>query len=341
MPPRLPQQAARALRRLATASSPSASPSSSLPVVRYLSTSTARLAAPAASSHPSSLRLPADYVPPTKPPSARPPETRKSQLIRTYTSLLRTTPLILFFQHSNLTADEWSSLRRELNAALAAASPEGAAVNGRDVHLQVLRTRMFNVALKLAEFYDPETAKAKAGVQTGPRGPLVHDLSMAAYEAMKDFQPPEDSAYAQISPLLCGPTAALVFPAVSPAHLAAALRVLSPSPPDFPAPTRKKNPGYYDPLCQSALQKLLLVGGRIEGDVFDVEGVKWVGGIEGGLEGLRAQLVYLLQSAGLGLTTALEGGSKSLWLALEGRRTQLEDEAKEGEAKADGETKSE
>ncbi|TQN67595.1 54S ribosomal protein L11 [Colletotrichum shisoi] len=343
MPPRLPHQAARALRRLATASSPSASPSSSssLPVVRYLSTSTARFAAPAASSHLSSLRLPADYVPPTKPPSARPPETRKSQLIRTYTSLLRTTPLILFFQHSNLTADEWSSLRRELNAALAAATPEGAAVDGRDVHLQVLRTRMFNVALKLAEFYDPDTAKAKAGVQTGPRGPHVHDLSTAAYEAMKDFQPPEDSAYAQISPLLCGPTAALVFPAVSPAHLAAALRVLSPSPPDFPAPTRKKNPGYYDPLCQSALQKLLLVGGRIDGDVVDVEGVKWVGGIEGGLEGLRAQLVYLLQSAGLGLTTALEGGSKSLWLALEGRRTQLEDEGKEGETKADGETKSE
>ncbi|GJC92783.1 MYND finger [Colletotrichum higginsianum] len=291
---------------------------------------------------------PGRLKPPVVPPSARrlrpadeaplgpPPETRKSQLIRTYTSLLRTTPLILFFQHSNLTADEWSSLRRELNAALAAASPEGAAVNGRDVHLQVLRTRMFNVALKLAEFYDPETAKAKAGVQTGPRGPLHGRLR--GYEGLPA---PEDSAYAQISPLLCGPTAALVFPAVSPAHLAAALRVLSPSPPDFPAPTRKKNPGYYDPLCQSALQKLLLVGGRIEGDVFDVEGVKWVGGIEGGLEGLRAQLVYLLQSAGLGLTTALEGGSKSLWLALEGRRTQLEDEGKEGEAKADGETKSE
>ncbi|WYZ35230.1 hypothetical protein EsH8_I_001506 [Colletotrichum jinshuiense] len=328
MPPRLPQQAARALRRLAIPSTP---------ITRYFSTSTTYLAAPAAASSHSALRLPADYVPATKPPSARPSETRKSQLIRTYTSLLRTTPLILFFQHSNLTADEWSAVRRELNAALAAATPEGSKVADRDVNLQVLRTRMFNVALKLAEFYDPEVAKAAAGTQTGTKGPLVHDLSMAAYEAMKNFEAPADSAYAQISPLLCGPTAALVFPAVSPAHLAAALKVLAPSPPNFPAPTRKKNPGYYEPLCQSALQKLLLVGGRIEGDVFDVEGVKWVGGIEGGLDGLRAQLVHLLQSAGLGLTTALEGGSKSLWLALEGRKTQLEDEAKgpEGEKKSE------
>lgn len=276
--------------------------------------------------------MPADYVPATKPPSARPPETRKSQLIRTYTSLLRTTPLILFFQHSNLTADEWSAVRRELNDALDAATPEGSPVLGRDVHLQVLRTRMFNVALKLAEFYDPEVAKANPNTQQGRKGPLVHDLSMAAYEAMKSFEVPEDSAYAQISPLLCGPTAALVFPAVSPAHLAAALRILSPSPPKFPAPTRKKSPSYYDPLVQNGLQKLLLVGGRVEGDVFDVEGVKWVGGIEGGLDGLRAQLVYILQSAGLGLTNALEAGSKSLWLTLEGRKTMLEEEGKPAEA---------
>ncbi|KAF9873721.1 hypothetical protein CkaCkLH20_08831 [Colletotrichum karsti] len=329
MPPRLPQQAARALRRLATPSTP---------ITRYLSTSTAFLAAPTAAGPASSFAgVRSDYVPVTKPPSARPPETRKSQLIRTYTSLLRTTPLILFFQHSNLTADEWSAVRRELNSALDAATPEGSPLPGRDIHLQVLRTRMFNVALKLAEFYDPEVAKANPNTPQGRKGPIVHDLSMSAYEAMKSFEVPADSAYAQIAPLMCGPTAALVFPAVSPAHLAAALKVLSPSPPAFAAPTRKKQPSYYDPLVQSGLQKLLLVGGRIEGDVFDVEGVRWVGGIEGGLDGLRAQLVHLLQSAGLGLTTALEAGGKSLWLTLEGRKTMLEDEGKEGE----GEKKSE
>ncbi|KAK6724421.1 hypothetical protein SNK04_003253 [Fusarium graminearum] len=60
------------------------------------------------------IRKPIDQAPATKPPSARPVETRKSQLIRTYTSLLRTTPLILFFQHSNLTAVEWAAVRREL-----------------------------------------------------------------------------------------------------------------------------------------------------------------------------------------------------------------------------------
>ena len=67
----------------------------------------------------------------------------------------------------------------------------------------------------------------------------------------------------------------------------------------------------------------------------------WVGGIDGGLDALRAQLVYLLQSAGMGLTSALEGAGKSLWLTMESRRSVLEEESKpaavEGEAKAEGE----
>ena len=44
----------------------------------------------------------------------------------------------------------------------------------------------------------------------------------------------------------------------------------------------------------------------------------------------------MLQSAGLGVTTALEGHSKGLWLALESRRSQLDEEQnpkkEEGEA---------
>ena len=148
---------------------------------------------------------------------------------------------------------------------------------------------------------------------------------------------PEDSQYKELSPLLVGPVALLTIPAVSPAHLAAALKVLSPSPPAFAAPSRKKQPSYYDPVAQSGLQKLLLVGGRIEGKVFDLEGVKWVGGIEGGLDGLRAQLVYMLQSAGLGLTSALEGAGKSLWLTMESRRSVMEEAEKPTVVEGEGE----
>ena len=213
--------------------------------------------------------------------------------------------------------------------------------------LQVIRTRIFDIALKIVEFHDPSKVKpTEASTLTGKRVKVVydHDLSKAAYKAINaatagDTPLPESSAYAQISPLLVGPLAILTLPAVSPAHLAAALSVLSPSPPDFPAPSKKKSPGYHDPIAQSGLQKLMLVGGRIEDKVFDLEGVKWVGGIDGGLEGLRAQLVYLLQSAGLGLTSALEGASKSLWLTMESRRSVMEEEQngpKEGEKKEEG-----
>lgn len=264
---------------------------------------------------------------------------RKAQLLRTYTSLLRSTPLILVFQHNNLTALEWAAVRRELRLALAAVSntPEDKAVTA-DVRLQIIRTRIFDVALKIVEFFDPSSVPP---VKSGSNKNRVynHDLSKAAYKAIKSVpQEPEalaDSPYGQLSPLMVGPLAVLTFPAVSPAHLAAALGVLAPQAPAFPAPSRKKNPGYYEPTVQTALQKLLLVGGRIEGRVFDVEGVRWVGGIDGGLDSLRAQLVYLLQSAGLGLTSALEGAGKSLWLTMESRRSVLEEESKPADAEAE------
>lgn len=243
---------------------------------------------------------------------------------------------MLFFQHNNLTAVEWAAVRRELRASLARVPPPLAGPDGTvpvditsSIELQVLRTRMFNVACKIVDYFKPEPEPGRSSAYT-------HDLSTAAYKAIKETAIDESSTYGQIRPLLIGPVAAVTFPTVSPAHLAAVLQVLSPSPPAFPAPTRKKSPGYHDPTAQSGFQKLILVGGRIEGKAFDQDGVRWVGGIQGGLDGLRAQLIALLQQAGLGLTTALEGQSKGLWLALEGRRTQLEEEAgggkKEGQA---------
>ncbi|KAI1819898.1 hypothetical protein F4861DRAFT_525145 [Xylaria intraflava] len=284
----------------------------------------------------SAMRLPDGYIPPTQPPSARRPELRKTQLLRTYTAMLRSTPLMLFFQHNNITAVEWAAVRRELRAALAevpaVAGPDGTIPTdiGSGLQLQVLRTRIFNTACKLVDYFKPDDAKAKGS------NVYTHDLSELAYEAISKAAVDESSTYAQINPLLVGPVAVVTFPSVSPAHLAAVLRILAPSPPAFPAPLRKKNPGYHEPIAQNGLQKLILVGGRIEGRAFDNDGVKWVGGIEGGVDGLRGQLVFLLQQAGLGITTALEGHSKGLWLALEGRRTQLEEEAnggkKEGEA---------
>ncbi|OAA53038.1 hypothetical protein ISF_09101 [Cordyceps fumosorosea ARSEF 2679] len=322
------QRASMASRRivLGLCSRPSASRSPLIriePVRQYASTSLGQAG---------TTEAPMQYSPATKPPSVRPAETRKSQMIRTYTSLLRTTPLILFFQHSNLTAIEWAAVRRELKKAVSAVpstiiGPGGQPIDiSNSVQLQVLRTNMFDVALKIVEFHNPEAAAALGTTARTARGPIVHDLSEAAYQAIRKADVTPESAYSQIELLMVGPVAALVIPAVSPTHLAAALSILSPVPGSFPAPTRKKNPGFHDPVCQNGLAKLTLVGGRIEGKVFDQAGVNWVGSIPGGLEGLRSQLVHVLQSAGLGITNALQGSSKNLWLALEGRKEQLNGE---------------
>lgn len=289
------------------------------------------------------LTLPADYVPPSQPPSAKQPDIRKAQLLRSYTSLLRTTPLMLLFQHNNLTGPEWAALRRELTLALRQVSEQQRQLGvawpdtfAENIRMQVIRTRIFDLAMRITEFFDPAavTPELTAALTTRrqiPQGAVYsHDLSDAAYAAVKQAEAdgltaPDKSVYGELKPLLVGPLAVLTFPAVSPVHLAAALSILSPSAPAFPAPSRKKSPGYYEPMVQGALQKLLLVGGRVEGKPFDTDAVRWVGSIAGGRAGLQAQLVALLQSAGLGLTTALEGASTSLWLTMESRKSQLED----------------
>lgn len=85
------------------------------------------------------------------------------------------------------------------------------------------------------------------------------------------------------------------------------------------------NPDFYEPAVQTGLQKMMLLGARVEGKVFDMEGTKWVGGIDGGIDGLRAQLVHMLQGVGGSLTSALEGASKSLYFTVEGRRMDMEE----------------
>jgi large subunit ribosomal protein L10 len=109
------------------------------------------------------------------------------------------------------------------------------------------------------------------------------------------------------------------------------MTILSPSE-AFPAPKRKANPGLYEPGIQSGLQKIMLLGARVEGKVFDLDGTKWIGGISGGLDGLRAQLVYMLQSLPATLTNTLEGAAKSLYVTVESRRLDMEPKEEKPEA---------
>lgn len=279
--------------------------------------------------------------PASQPPSYKPAEFRKSQLLRQYASLLRSTPLMLLFQHNNIKSNEWVGLRRELATALrkvdearvAAGHPPENLAEG--IKIQIIQTGIFAAALRVVEFYKPEKQTknldpkdpyihSSAAIPfTSPGDGFTHTLSKAAHEAAVNKR----TAH-KLSPLLSGPLTLLTFPSVSPEHLKAALSILSPSAPQFPAPTRRANPGWHEPAVQSAVQKLMLLGARIEGKVFDIERTKWVGSIEGGLEGLRGQLVAMLQSIGGQVTNTLESAGKSLYFTVEGRRTMLEDEEK-------------
>lgn len=213
---------------------------------------------------------------------------------------------------------------------------------GRDSRISVVQTGIFASALSVVEFWnpkfesettgehptDPKTATSTSTKNMKPEELLTHGLSAQAHAAVKKRK----HARHGLEPLLSGPLAILTLPSVSPQHLKAALSILSPSK-DFPAPKRKANPSYHEPAVQNGLQKLMLLGARIEGKAFDTEGAKWVGSIAGGLEGLRGQLVAMLSGVGAGITTTLEAASKSLYLTVEGRRTMLEEEGKPKEEK--------
>ncbi|KAH0544950.1 hypothetical protein FGG08_000876 [Glutinoglossum americanum] len=306
-----------------------------------VATASARLNYASTSSH-SQRSAPAPPIinyPSTQPPSYKPPEFRKSQLLRQYASLLRSTPLILLFQHNNFKSTEWVGVRRELTLALRKvdasraeegfADPAGGLADG--IKLQTIQTGIFEAALKITEYFDPIKDTYEPSSPGEPK--LTHTLSRAAHEAAANRKLTH-----ALAPLLSGPLVLLTFPAVSPQHLRAALSILSPSQPSFPAPTRRANPGYHDPAVQNGVSKLLLLGARVEGRVFDAEGTRWVGGIEGGIDGLRAQLVGMLQGVGAGLTGVLEGAGRSLYFTLEGRREMLEEDTKKGEGEGEGKT---
>ncbi|EXJ85244.1 hypothetical protein A1O3_05919 [Capronia epimyces CBS 606.96] len=271
---------------------------------------------------------PVSRYPAVQPPSHRSPLQRKSQLLRSYVSLLQTTPLIVLFQHSNLKAAEWVGIRRELRSALRKID-EQLAKQGTPpedliadyIKFEVIKTNIFEPALRVAEYFNPGELAPQSIDGSDPA--LTHALSEAAYRVAS-----EHKGEHPLTPVLAGAVAILTFPAVSPVHLKTAFSVLSPKAPTFPAPTRRAAPSYYDPPVQDGLKKLLILGARIDGQIFDSEGTRWVGSIEGGIGGLRAQLVALLQGFGVGLTSTLESASRSLWFTMESRRNMLEEEEK-------------
>lgn len=317
MPPRI-HRPTRALSSLLRTTN---TPTSTLLPRQY---ATATITANTSSSSPAPPLKLKSRLPTTQPISLKPAEFRKTQLLRQYASLLRSTPLLILFQHNNLNSTEWTSIRRELAAALAKVDAELAlagepVTSGSAVKLQIVQTGIFAAALRVVEYFDPSAVGSEEA---------SHTLSKAAHEAVVGTRTSHGFA-----PLLAGPVAVLSFPTVSPAHLKAALTVLAPLAPEYPAPTRRANPGWHDIPVQTGLQKLQLLGARVEGKVFDMDGARWVGMIPGGLEGLRAQVVHLLQSAGAGVTNALESAGKSLFFTVENRRMMMEEEEKGPEAK--------
>ncbi|KAF1817101.1 hypothetical protein P152DRAFT_453709 [Eremomyces bilateralis CBS 781.70] len=277
---------------------------------------------------------------PTQPPSFKPPEFRKSQLLRQYISLLKSSQVVLLFQHNNLKASEWAAIRRELAAALLATDKDAASISpdtppattADSIRFNVTKTHILEIALQLLEYYKPpqlssSTSTSAPTTLAGEEPAYTHYLSEYAQRSIRKTPPHP------LKPLMSGPIALLSFPSVSPDHLASALRILSPDK-QFPAPRKRINPDYHEPAVQSGLQKLILLGARVQetpesqerrdARFLDNWGIRWIAGLNG-LGGLRGELAALLNYSGMGLVGALEANSLNLWRTMEGRKQMLED----------------
>ncbi|KAI5819632.1 hypothetical protein BZA77DRAFT_275366 [Pyronema omphalodes] len=220
-------------------------------------------------------------VSPTQPPSHRAADSRKTQLHRTYLSLLRSTPLMLVFQHNNLKAVEWSALRREITAALAKLTPAGEHdAIAQHTKINVIRGGVFSAAMGVAEIYDKQGGKE-------------HGTSKEAYKLTNKKRQKHP-----LSPLLDGPVGIVTFPVMSPPHIKTVVDIM------FPEGRSVKG---LDPLALSAIQKLILLAARVDGHaasgsigtgrVVDGKMVRWVSALPG-FEALRGQVVAMLQSVG-------------------------------------------
>ena len=244
---------------------------------------------------------------PTQPPSHRAAACRKTQLQRTYLSIIRSTPLMLVFQHNNLRSVEWSALRREVALALAKLAPAGeddAVASGTMLH--VVRGALFSQAMRVAERYDA-------------RGGQQHGTSREANEGAKKKKHKH-----RMAALLSGPIGLVTFPAVSPPHIKTVTNVM------FPDGRIVKG---LDPLAVAGLQKLVLLAARVDGHVasgtldggrlIDASMARMVGELPG-FGPLQGQLVGMLQGAGgTDLVRALEALPVSALRTLDAHRKVL------------------
>jgi large subunit ribosomal protein L10 len=293
------------------------SPAVSLKAVLSLQIKPARRSYATATAAVAAIGQPETLHSPLQPPSLKPAQFRKTQLHRAYTSLLRSTPLIVFFQHNNLQSTEWAAIRRELTQALRkldAQNPDKPQIADA-IKIQVIQSSIFDIALRVVDTHYTKESDVDGSA-------LPHGVSREAYLAASSLK------QHPLSHLLSGPLAILTLPSMATQHLQLALSMLSPRSPDYKAPPRRTHPGYYAPEVQNGVAKLMLLGARADNNVMDADKVRWAGGIVGGMDGLHAQLVAVLQGAGVGLQQTLQGASQSLYFTVEGRRLMLEEDGK-------------
>ncbi|KAK6531452.1 hypothetical protein TWF281_008256 [Arthrobotrys megalospora] len=262
-------------------------------------------------------------IPPgsNQPPSHRPYNSRQTLLHRTYISLLRSTPLMVVFQHNNLRANELVAIRRDLKFAMANVDAQVAASQpapipdedgnvppqprpvGEQVKIMVVNTELFSASLRVAEYLPKDS---KVGSSSGPE---AYDMTV------------QHRGSHPMEALLVGPVGVIQFPTVSPPHLLAVLNLLFPEKATFRKGT--------DPLFISGVSKMLLLGAKVDkvgGPTIDTGALKHITSL-GDLVTLRGQLLGLMQSAGAGLVATLQSPVKALWVTMDGRRKMLDPES--------------
>lgn len=214
------------------------------------------------------------------------PTSKKSLLHAEYVDYYSTNKTMLILQHNNLTQSQLLKIRSDLKTS--------------NAKLRVIRVGIFEHAVKVAtvkdspDFAESWNVNSKAISRSAKKNKVVDGLDLTQ--------------------LLTGPICAVTFPTSVEAAAGGERKEVTPADLKAVIGTIQKTQG-----------KLLLVGGKFEGQVFSVDSLDRVSKLPG-LDILRGQVLSLLGAPAFRLSQLLGTPASVMGRTLEGRKVAMEEE---------------
>lgn len=256
--------------------------------------------------------------------TVKPPTSKKSMTHADYVHYYRSNPTMLILQHNNLTQAQLLKIRAELKVAGA--------------KLRIIRVGIFEHAVRVATLQESLASSSSSSAVAGvadTEGEKFLSMDVNAKELSVAAKNKRHTSGLDVTQLLSGPICTVTFPdpvSVS-VDIATALGADTGSSSGTRSEVAPDKLRQVMRTVQGTGDKLILLGGRFEGQVFAIDALDAVSKLPG-LQTLRGQLLSVLGSPAVRLSQLLGSPAQTLGRTMEGRRVALEEGGDGGEQKS-------